>query len=630
MTEHEQRVLRKALELVSFSLPQLAMYSGASYEVVREIVEREAGETIERSDIDTADVLAPGAEVWVVTGARALEERLGESAAEGAPAPRIRVESPLAAAEDDLLFALASEHPEDAFALARDALARLEGTPLAADSRREPEAASAPLVTKRNLKAESARAWAVRALAEYLMSDETAALMGSKWRHAFRSLAAVDLPDQAALQKRLVVELVRIADERAAILRGARGLPALVEILARSESIRALLQSGGPIVREPVKAALVELMDEIRRGERSVEDDATAMLCEVAGELFREDAEPPAALVQALRSLAYRPEEKTARSAQEALLVLVQPRDVKFWRTLARAERPAPLRLIFAALSRFDLDAAFDLLDDVIRHDDALDDVQAALVAVLGELEAYGSYLVQDAFASFLAELPPNQRSVLMQVPAQAGLTWSAFSLDRPLAQRFFSALTAWKSQLGAPAPDPQIQRQRDRAGKRLQEIASEALLVLGSGQRRRAREELRGTIGSTAGAAVAVPVLLAAGWEEDVARALAELSRYEDDASAWVARWYFEVCPQSGMTPEQLAALMVAMYQAVQRDERFLRLVARRAAEKQFDLSELFDNAGIDPWIVVRVQSDNYGDTRPGLMEIAEIGTRRAECIRS
>jgi hypothetical protein len=630
MTETEQRVLREALNRVSFSLPQLAMYSGVGVEVAKEVVEREQGETIERSPLRTADGLVPGAEVWVVTDTAALEARLSEAADE--EPVTVNAATPLAAAEDELLVALASEHPEDAYALAGDALARLKGAP-PAPGRPEPEPASAPLVIKRNLRADSARTWIVEALAAYLMSDEAAALTGARWREAFRALAAVDLPDQAALQKRLVVELVRVADERAAVLRGDHGGPALVELLARAESIPALLQSGGPLVHAPVKAALVELLAQIRAGERPLDDPVTASCCDAAADLFRHDAEPPGALVQALRHLAFRPEEQTARSAQEALLALVQPRDASFWPTLAHAQRPAPLRLIFAGLSRFDVDAAFDHLEDLIRHHDGAGEVQAALVAVLPALEAHGSYLIQDRFAAFLAALPAEQRNVLMSAPALAGLTWSALALDRPLAQQFFSALTTWTTQLGDGHPAPGAQRQLDRAGERLRRIAAEAAALLSSAQREGALTHLRKNIDTKAGAAVAVPLLLAAGWESEMRQVLVELSRHETDASARIAHWYFEVCPQDKLEPEQLKRLLVAMYDAVQHDQRLLLLVAEWGAKRQFYVSEIFDNDGIDSRTRFDVETSIYqsrhGNPRPGLAQIAAARRGHAECIR-
>ena len=194
----------------------MAADSGASYEAVKHFLDHENLETVRWTGETTAEVVGPGAEVWIVTDAKLLKARLVElalaSQGEEPVTVPVALERALAAAEDDLLVGLRADHPADAFALAGDALAHLEDAEALPETHDAP--VDAPLVSKRNLPFEQGRAVIVAALARYLKSDEAAGLSGPEWREAFRALAAIDLPGQADVQKALLVGLVRTADER--------------------------------------------------------------------------------------------------------------------------------------------------------------------------------------------------------------------------------------------------------------------------------------------------------------------------------------------------------------------------------------------------------------------------------
>jgi hypothetical protein len=473
----------------------------------------------------------------------------------------------------------------------------------------------------------------VAELARYLMSDESAALAGPHWRDAFRALAAIDVPAQAELQKGLLVGLVRTADERAAVLRGARGLARLADALERNaetvSDFEDVLSSGEPVVRGVVGAALSQLIDALGRGERSLPPEPLAKLCVLVGNWFAKDTGAPPEVVTGLQHLAFHGDEAVALSARDALFAMVQPRDPAFWRSLGEDSRhPAPQGMIVEAIGRFDLEAAFDhLRRDVIESERALAVAYAALVEALGALEREHSHVLHDRYAGFLAELGPADRQHLISAPADAGLDWTAASLDRPLGQRFFSVLACWTGLLDSPHGGPQVERQVDRQGRKLAELARSTLLRLDTGEQRRARELLRERIGTKAGAAVSVPALLTAGWDEEVARALVELCRYDEDPAERMADWYFEICPRDALSTEHQAALIAALYDAVAHDEAPLLAVARRGAEEQSELDELYENPGIPAITRVTVESALYnsrhGDPRPGLLLIADSAGR-------
>ena len=212
-----------------------------------------------------------------------------------------------------------------------------------------------------------------------------------------------------------------------------------------------------------------------------------------------------------------------------------------------------------------------------------------------------------DRFAAFLSELGATERARLVTAPAAAGLDWSPASLDRPLGQRFFSVLNSGPRCSTARSAGRASSGRSIAGAARWPQLAHSTLLLLDTGEQRRARELLRGRIGTKAGAAVVVPALLTAGWEDEVARELVELTRYEEDPAARMAEWYFDVCPREGLSTEHQAALIVALYEAVSHDEAPLLAVARRGAEAQSDLGELYENAGIPPMTRITVEATIY-----------------------
>jgi hypothetical protein len=77
--------LRQALVLRSFSVPQLALESGLSYDAVRRTLEREDGSTVRRTSETTFAGIVPATEVWEVSDPAALAARLEAAGAAAQP-----------------------------------------------------------------------------------------------------------------------------------------------------------------------------------------------------------------------------------------------------------------------------------------------------------------------------------------------------------------------------------------------------------------------------------------------------------------------------------------------------------------------------------------------------------------
>jgi hypothetical protein len=607
ISPQEAAVLRLALALGTFTVRELSVESGVSYAAVQQALESENNVTVRTTADTTAVGTARASRVWEIMDAAALEARLG--AALDLPAPDQPPENEatlarmLAAAEDCLIMALRSHVIEDAAAFARQALTHLDGTEVERLSRAEPEDESAPLVKKRNLPPLDGRAWIVGAIAAYLTSYESSGLSGPLWRHAVRTLAAVDLPDQGVLQKGLLVELVRVVDERA-------DGTLLVDSLARAAedggALRRFVEQQGDSASEALRGALATLLRQ--KAQRMLGDETTSRLCELAGELFssgiavREDIGEQ--LVAGLRRLAFVPDGEIARPAQAALRSIGQPPEVAFWRNLAQAQHPPSLALIIEGLGRFDLDAAFGFVQEVIADDSRLAEVQEALETALPALAGPAPHVVDERFTAFVAELPREQRSQLIAVPARAGLEWT-LPVERPLAQRLFGLVVRWRTMLDGHHADALVTRQMAKLGDEIVELSRETLFSLGAGEQRLVRDLLTDQLADPAGAAVGVRSLLAVGGESDVARAL--LHHSPDNTAESIGRWYLHTLPREGLNIEERKALLTAIFVAFRRDEEFLSGLASRAAEIGDDLPELFDNADIDIVVRGKLMEANY-----------------------
>lgn len=372
----EAAVLRLVLDVGSFTIPQLVSLTGIGHEIVARTLEAALGDGIKRTDEVTAGGLAAPARIWVVDDPRALEARLsdrGRPAARAAAfAPCPEAERELAAAEDAVVIALQARRPEHAAEFADQAAAALRRSGIAptGDER-------LPLGAKRNLKPVDARACSVAALSTYLRSREAEGLSGPLWRQAFSTVAAVDLPEEGAFQKRLLADLVRVADERAV-----------------ARFAEAAAGDGEQLVRS-------------------------------AHEAYGSTTEVPEALVDGLRRLATGEDRLLAERARQALIAIAQPRDESFWRALAGAAHPAPQQVVFRGLSRFDLKAAFAYLLEQITTDEAgIAAAVTTLQACLPALADEAPVLAEDRFAALLASLTADDRAVLMAAPVLAGLSW--------------------------------------------------------------------------------------------------------------------------------------------------------------------------------------------------------------
>ena len=118
------------------------------------------------------------------------------------------VEAALSAAEDRLVFALNTADGRDAAGFARDALAEIEDyeDELSIDDRGSGD--PPPPQPHRNVPVRVGRAEVIRAMSDYLTSDERLGVQGPLWRRAFDSVGAFDHSRQAGLHKFFLVSLV--------------------------------------------------------------------------------------------------------------------------------------------------------------------------------------------------------------------------------------------------------------------------------------------------------------------------------------------------------------------------------------------------------------------------------------
>ena len=215
------KVLRAAVQLGEFTQPELAVVSGASYEMVKKVLRAERDErTVEQLDRTVGGTKGRPRVMWRVIDRAAIQARLDSSRrdAEGdaeawstpgeVPLMYSPLDTALSAAEDRLVFALRARNQEDCAGFARDALAELGpyGDELKADDRGRRQG------QKRNLPLPVGRADVTAAMAGYLASAEA---RGPLWRQAFDAIRAFDNAPQAWLHKLFLVALVDMADRRA-------------------------------------------------------------------------------------------------------------------------------------------------------------------------------------------------------------------------------------------------------------------------------------------------------------------------------------------------------------------------------------------------------------------------------
>ena len=601
----------------TFTVRELAVELDAPYAAVQRLLEREIGRTVRR--IDDPGRSTP---LWEVLDAPALESCLavefGGSAPDDEPAEddEAALARRVAAAEDRLLMALRSHVMEDAEAFAVEALAALDGTALEPRIGDEVEPAELSLSAKRNLPSLDGRAWIVGAIAGYVTSRESAGLAGQRWRHAFRTLAAVDLPDQGSLQKALLVELVRVVDERADGRLLVDSLARAAEEAAGLDRFREVLQDS-----EAMWSAVATLLSQHRL--RRVGKQATLRLCELAGGAGRQRDDVKDRLATALRELAFNPDAEIAHVACAALIAIAPPRDVEFWERLDSAQPPAPLALIFEGLARLDLGAAFKLLTKEQR---ARGEVKEALAAALPALASEAPHVVEERFTAFVCELPDEQRRELIAVPAGIGLDWS-LPLARPLAQRLLSLLTEWRKLLDSRQADAPVARKLAELSDEIVELARESLLTVEPVERTHVRHVLTERLTDRAGASVAVRALLAVGAEAELVEALIRQCPY--DTAESIARWYLDTLPRDGLSLEERKTLVHAAYVALGKDKEFVTTLMRRAAEIGDHLPELYDNGEIEPTVRARMMQDYYRawpeEDRAFLKEVASAGGRHA-----
>jgi hypothetical protein len=595
-----------------FSVRELAVELDAPYAAVQRLLEEENGRSVR--SIDEADRRVP---LWDVVDVAALKARiaaeLGEAAAdEPAEDHEAALARRLAAAEDHVLMALRSHVIEDAEAFALEALAALDGTELDQDDA-EVADADLSLIAECNLPPLEGRAWIVGAIAGYLASRESAGLAGRRWRQAFRALAAVELRDQASRQKALLVELVRVVDERAdgrllvdSLVRAAEDADAL-------ERFCATLEEG-----EALWGAVATALGQHRR--RSLGKDAMVRLCELAGTASAAAKDATDRLAASLRELAFNPDAEIARAARTALLATSPPRDVDFWRNLNTAQPPAPLALILEGLARLDLGAAFDLIEEIVQE--RADEVEAALVAALPALAREAPLIVEERFTIFITALPPHQRSRLATVPARVQLDWR-MPVERPLAQRLCGLVADWQKRLDRRPAGAGVGRKLEELGDEIVALSRENLATLEPDEQGRIRDMLTERLRDPAGADVAVRALLAVNAAQDIVEALIRRSEY--DTAETIARWYLDTLPRKKISEEDRKTLVYTAYAALDESEDFVETLRKRAAEIYDHLREFYDNERISYTVRARAMEGHFrarpDEDRNKLKEVAVHG---------
>jgi hypothetical protein len=640
------RVLRFALELEAFTMPQLASEAGVGYETVKRVLRAEEGHTVRRTGDKTVQAIGRPAEVWALIDAAPIEARVAAAQealsaleADTFVASEDREIAPadlyLAHAEDELVFALRADDPDDAAVFAAQALATLDEAGIMPPESGDPLSTSATLVDKWNLSTREARARIVKSVAEYVRSNEAQGLAGPLWRQAFRALASVELADQAALQRRFLVDLVRLADEHTHRIE-ALPHPELVDLLVRSvsgadgapscEELVSSLQSESQLSREAVRAALGQVVAEVAGGDRAIDRVATTNLLFLAQAAFPHGSETSEevlqALVEGLCTLAVDADEQLAARAQDTLLAIHQPRQVSFWRRLAEASQLAPHRVAFVGLSHISVEEAFAYLRDALAGSASLEEVREALREGLPKVDRESRTAAQECFAEFLASISAEGRSQLVAVPALAGLDWPPPPFERPLVRHFFAMLTRWRAFVHGKHTDSRVLAQRDALGRELERLGVEVFPLLEDGEQRRLSYVLASEIHEPAAAAVCVTVLLELGLEADLARSLIEATAADDEAWASVTAWYLDVAPLDRLSSRQRSSLLNALRAALDRQEStFLIGLAGRAAESQEELRELTENPEIDSMLRFELEVEmtgSYGTAGQELVEVA------------
>ncbi len=616
------RVLRFALELEAFTMPQLVSCSGVSYETVKRVLRAEEGRLVGRTGDKASRGVGRPADVWTVIAVAAIEARLEAaqevlSAAEKQAAvaePATAGDSYLAHAEDQLAFALRAGDPDDAAAFAAKAIGALE------DANIEPapmEPALGSLRAIRNVPKRQARASIIDAMSKYILSNEAKGLDGPMWRRAFRALATAELPHQVALHRRFMVDLVRLADERlsahqTATLPQADLVDMLMRAVSRDESSETLISSlreESQLSREAVRAALARLVSEVAKGIRVLEPAVTMNLLSIVQAAFPRGSEMSdealEELVQGLCWLSVDTGARTAARARETLLAIHQPQKPSFWRRLADDAGPTSYGTVFAALSHVSFEDAFAYTRELLDRQAPLSEVRDMLQLGLPELDRSDRGAAQEHFAEFLASVSQEARDQLVAVPTLAELDWPIPRFERPLVRQLFVMLTRWLALVRGDHPDGRVVVQRETLGREIERLALEIFDLLDYDERRRLIYLLTMEIYAPAAAAVFVPVLLDLGLEAELARSVMESTTEDDEAWAAVGEWYLAVCPRKKLTPKQLEVLLNALRAALDQHASSFLLGLSRARPQ---LHELTENPAIDTMVRVGLELDSYG----------------------
>lgn len=632
-----------ALQLDAFTMPQLAEHSGVSYETVKRVLRTQEGNTMRRTGEKVTQAIGRPADVWEVTDKTSIEQRLGaanevlrefdrgaalpEDAAAIQPADRS-----LAHAEDELVFALNADDPDDAAAFAVTALATLEEAGI--DVQAQPPAVNG-LAEKRNLPIRQARGAIVKHVAEYIRSAESIGFAGPLWRQAFGAVASVELPEQTSLQRRFLIDLVRIVDERA-FAHGIQALPQseIVDLIVRtvsddpevpsSDEMIAVFRRDTQAGREAMRRALALLVADIAAREGYLNPKATENLLRVTSAAFAPGFEASGdvleTLVDALCTLAVNTDAALARRAQETLLAIHEPRRPSFWHGLLHS-RLASNRIAFVALSRISLDEAFDYLRTALNRTASLEEVSTALCEGLPEIAEEAHVALQERFAEFLATIPGAQRDQLIGVPALAGLDWPAPRFEQFLARNLFGMLARWLAFARSDHDDDRVLGMRHRLESEIKRVAIEVFSLLSDGEQRRLSHLLVREVYQPPTAALCVPVLLDLGLEADLARSLTDATNDDEEAWASIMNWYLNVCPRGDLSPSHRIALFNSLSAALEDGSSFVIGLAQRTAGSREKFYELTENPALTSPFKARLEmkmTDSYADVAQELADVA------------
>lgn len=635
-----RRVLGAAAELGEFTTAELASVSGASYEMVQELLDAEKGRSVENRRERATHFTGRRAEIWYVSDEASLRKRL---AAGGEPVSASVKRSPaadplndaLAAVEDDLFVAFGYIDDRTARDLARRALLTVEGTGI--EWRRAqvgdvPTGAAA--LPKRNLTSSTARACVAGSIAEYLASDEEEGLHGPLWRRAFFTVAAIYNPLQAELHKQLLVELVRIAEFRTSegeslsnssiaevadhIFHQAHAPDAahtLVDMIAdESEADRQALRSGA-----------VRIVSDLAQGERRLSRDAVRALFSFVARLFEPGSPRPATelrqVTEALCAVAMARDPEAAVAAQEALVAIGQPRQREFWLTLS--DDPANHTrddLIFRGIAQTDLSGAFEHLTERLARGESVYKIRSTLVSALAPACAGAGPEAQEHFADFLAGVTEkNDRLTLAAVPAMAGLDWPLPNLDYRLARQFFGALASWRASLHSDHRD-EMASQRALLASRLRRLAPAVIPALTSADRDLAIEGLLEEVTVPAADPLPIAVLLSVNRADVVAHQAAAACARTSTPGESAAGWYVHSRDALRLAPRERRMLLQELYKALPRPygDAFIRDVADNSSAE--DLNTLAEYAPITEHVRAYADTIAYGVFTPAAPDLDAI----------